>query len=71
MERTQINTTRNENGKVTMDKTEIQRITLLLEATIDPKNGQYRRNGQTLRKVQFPKTEPGRNRKYEQTNSKF
>ena len=54
-----------------MDKTEIQRITLLLEATIDPKNGQYRRNGQTLRKVQFPKTEPGRNRKYEQTNSKF
>ena len=24
-----------------------------------------------LRKVQFPKTEPGRNRKYEQTNYKY
>ena len=28
------------------------------------------RNGQTLRKVQSLKTEPGRNRKYEQINNK-
>ena len=27
-------------------------------------------NGQILRKVQLPKTEPERNRKYEQTNYK-
>ena len=36
-ERTQINKTRNENGKVTMDTTEMQRIILLLEATIHSK----------------------------------
>ena len=32
------------------------------------KNGQPRRNEQILRKVQSPKTEQGRNRKYEQAN---
>ena len=29
------------------------------------------KNGETLRKVQSPKTEIGRNRKYEQANHKF
>ena len=36
-----------------------------------PTTGQPRKNGQILRKVQSPKTEPGRNRKYEQTNHKY
>ena len=35
-----------------------------------PKNGQPGRNGQTLRKAQLSETEPGRNRKYKQTNHK-
>ena len=30
--------------------------------------GQHRRNGQIPRNVWLPKTDPGRNRKYEQTN---
>ena len=34
------------------------------------KNGQPGRNGQVLRKVQPSKTEPGRNRNYEQPNYK-
>ena len=34
-------------------------------------NRQTTRNGQTLRKVQYPKTEPGRNRKYQQTNQQL
>ena len=34
------------------------------------KKGQPRENGQILRKVQPPKTEPGRNRNYEQLNYK-
>ena len=34
------------------------------------KNGQPGRNGQVLRKVQFSKTELGRNRNYEQANYK-
>ena len=35
-----------------------------------PKNGQPRKNGQILTKVQPSKTEPGRNRKYEHTSHK-
>ena len=35
------------------------------------KNGNPGRNGQILRKVQSLKTEPGGNRKYEQTNNKY
>ena len=42
----------------------------LLQATLCKKNGQPGRNGQILRKVKPSKTEPGRNRKYEQTNHK-
>ena len=43
-----------------MDTTEIQRI---LRDYYEQENGQPRRNGQVLRKVRAPKTEPGRNRK--------
>ena len=35
------------------------------------KNGQPRRNEQIFRNVQSPKTEPERNRKYEQMNHKY
>ena len=35
----------------------------LLSAVVYQLNGQRGRNGQILRKVQFSKTEPGRNRK--------
>ena len=35
-----------------------------------PINGQPGRNGQILRKIQSHQTEPGRNRKCEQTNHK-
>ena len=40
------------------------------EANTCQQNRQTTRNGQTLRKVQSPKTEPGRNRRYVQTNHK-
>ena len=43
----------------------------LLQATTCQQNGQPIKNGQFLRKVHSPKTEPGRNRKYEQTNQKY
>ena len=36
-----------------------------------PKNGQLAKNGQILRMVQSYKIEPGRNRKYKQTNYKY
>ena len=44
----------------------------LLQTIIEymPKNRQLGRNGQIFRKVQPSKTEPERNRKYEQTNHK-
>ena len=47
-ERTQINKIRNENGEVTMDTTEIQRI---LRDYYEQENGQPRRNGQVLRNI--------------------
>ena len=38
-----------------------------IRTIICQQNGQLRRNGQISRNVQSPKTESGRNRKYEQT----
>ena len=52
-ERTQINNIRNEKGEVPMDITEIQRIIRDNYMLI---NGNSRRNGQILRKVQPSKT---------------
>ena len=43
---------------------------LLWTTTWQKKNGRNGRNGQILRKVQSSKTEPGRNRNYEQPNYK-
>ena len=62
-ENNQINKIRNENGEITTDNTEIQRIIRLLSAVICQQNGQRGRNRQILRKMQLSKTEPGRNRK--------
>ena len=63
-EKNQINKIRNENGEITTDNIEIQRIIKrLLSATICQQNGQLGRNGQILRKVQLSQSEPGINRK--------
>ena len=51
-EKNQINKIRNENGEITTDNTEIQRIIR-----------DYYQQLQILRKVQLSKTRPGRNRK--------
>ena len=68
-ERAQINKIRSEKGEVTTDTTEIQRIIRdYCKQLYDTK--MPRRFGRILRKVQSLKTEPGRNRKYEQTNHK-
>ena len=71
-EKTQVNRIRNEKGEVTTDTAEIQRVMRdyykQLYANIVPE--QPGRNGQILRKAQPSETEPGRNRKYRQTNHK-
>ena len=63
--RIQIYKIRNEKGEITMDSTEIHTKDhkRLLQATVCQYNRQSARNEQILRKVQSPKTEPGRNRK--------
>ena len=51
-EKDKTNKIRNENGEITTDNIEIQRIIKrLLSATICQQNGQLGRNGQILRKV--------------------
>ena len=68
--RAQINKIRNEKGDVTTDTTEIQRYVRdddkqLYANTTD----NLEERDKILRKVQPSKTEPGRNRKYKQTNT--
>ena len=70
-ERIQINKTRNEKREVTMDTTEIQRIIW------DDYKQPYANKMNNLEEIdkclkeQPSKTEPGRNRKYEETNHKY
>ena len=55
--------------EVTINITEILRIKRhYYEKLYANKKDNQRKNGQILRKVQSPKTEPGKNRKYEKTN---
>lgn len=51
-----------------IDSTEIQKTMRLLWTSICQWNGQPGRNEQIPGNIQFPKTELGRNRKYEQTD---
>ena len=54
--------------EVMIDHTEIQKTMRLLWTIICQWNGQPRRNEQIPRNVLSPKTESGRNRKYEHTD---
>ena len=67
-EKNQVNKIRNEKGEVTTDNAEIQRI--IRDYYEQLYGNKMDRNGQILRKVQSSKTEPGRNRNYEQPNYK-
>ena len=58
--------------EVTVDTTENTKDhKSLYKQLYNLKNGELRRNAQILRKVQTSKTEPGRNRRYRQTNHKY
>ena len=66
-EKNQINKIRNENGEVTTDNTEIQRI---IRDYYEQLYGNKIDNRKEMDRVQFSKTEAGRNRIYEQPNYK-
>ena len=66
----QINKIRNEKGEVTTDSAEVQRIVRDNYKNYMAIKWITWKNGQVLRKVQSSKTEPGRNRNYEQPKYK-
>ena len=67
-EKNQINKIKHEKGGVTTDNAEIQRIIREYYEQLYGNKIDNGRNGQILRKIQSSKTEPGRNRNYEQPN---
>ena len=67
-DKNQISKIRNEKGEVTTDNAEIQRIIREYYEQLYGNKIDNGRNGQILRKIQSSKTEPGRNRNYEQPN---
>ena len=67
-DRAQANKIRNENREVTTDTTEIQRIRDYCKQLYANKMDNLKEIRQILKKLQSPKTETERNRKYEQTN---
>ena len=69
-EKNQINKIRNENGEVTTDNEEIQRIITDYYKQLHGNKIDNLEEIKILRKVQSSKTEPGRNRNYEQPNYK-
>ena len=66
-ENNQINKTRNEKGEVTTDNAEIQRI---IRDYYKQLYGNKMDNLEEMDRFLFSKTEPGRNRNYEQSNYK-
>ena len=60
-----------EKEEVTTDSAEIQRIIREYYEQLYGNKIDNGRNGQILRKVQFSKTEPGRNRNYEPPNYNY
>ena len=70
-EKTQINRIRNEKVELTTVTAEIKRIMRdYYKQLYANKTDNLEEMGQSLRKAQPSKTEPGRNRKYKQTNHK-
>ena len=65
--KSQINKVRNEKGEVTTDNAEIQRI---IRDYYEQLYGNKIDNRKEMDRVQFSKTEAGRNRIYEQPNYK-
>ena len=69
--KSQINKVRNEKGEVTTDNAEIQRIIRdYYKQLHGDKMDNLEEMDRFLEKVQCSKTEPGRNRNYEQSNYK-
>ena len=71
-EKNQINKIRNEKGEVTTDNTDIQRIIRdYYEQLYHNKMDNMEETDRFLEKFNLPRTEPGRNRNYEQFNHKL